>query len=149
MSYITNLRDSCSDLKDRILEKYSSLRHSGKKRYSKSRNYLSNKHGVSREGIKSKYNKYTKPISSKKRGFQNKLGDKWQNTWSTYANYFVWGWTPWVLAYGTIWAAGSWGLGLIEPYPRYIIGAGIAWYGIKQELPELYHAFKGRSQIEG
>lgn len=144
MSYINDLRDSCSELKDRALEKLTSYNRSSKKKYGKTKNYVSNEYGLSREGVKEKYNNYTKPIVSKKRGFENKLKQKWRDSWSTYANYFVWNWTPWVLSYGAMWAIGAWGLGLIDPSPRYILGGGILWYGIRQELPELYHAFKGK-----
>jgi len=145
MSYTDNLRDFCSDCR----QKASEYAYEAKKKATKSKNYLNNKHGISVSGFKDRYDKYNTLVSSKTGGFKSKISKKWNDAWSNYVNYFAWSWAPWILAYGLIWSVGAWGLGLIEPNPKYIVGTGILWYGVRQELPELYHTFRGKSQIEG
>lgn len=136
MSIIDRTKSSIRKTYRRVSDKWSGFKDFTNSKTLRFGDWLNKNYNWIKEDAENLYQRLNHRYKVRKYQGRQKLQRKWQNSWSAYANYFIWTFTPYVIVYGI---AVNFVLSQIGLFPLSIgniAASGIGTYFVKEEFPE-------------
>lgn len=136
MSLIDRTKNSLKNMGSRAGEKWQGFKDYTNEKTLSFGDWRDEKINTTKERAGDVYQRVRNRYKVRKYQGKTKLKRKWDRQWSSYANYLVWSFTPYVAAYGTAVNFMASQFGLLSFSLGHLAACGLATYFVKEEFTE-------------